>query len=98
MKDLISMGKRTTICQNMEDRISIGKMNKTIPEYERSHIHGRSVQQYARIWKIVYPLEKLTRIYEDMKDRISMGKAYNNMPEYGRSYIHWKNEQDYTRI
>ena len=50
--------KRTTICQNMEDRISIGKMNKTIPEYE----------------KILYLWEKRTTICQNMEDRISIGK------------------------
>ena len=51
---------------------------------------GGSVQ-YARIWKIVYPLEKMNKtIPEYERFLYPWEKAYNNMPEYGRSYIHWE--------
>ena len=44
---------------------------------------GKSVQQYARIWKIVYPLEKMNK----------------TIPEYERILYPWgESVQQYARI
>ena len=74
-------------------------MNKTIPEYERSYIHGRSVQTICQNMEDRISIGKNEQDYtRNMKDRISMGEAYNNARIWKIRISIGKMNKDYTRI